>query len=408
MEHLLSPELLKITESISDAGGHCFLVGGFVRDALLDIQSKDVDIEVFGLSLDKIQAALPKSAHAEAVGVQFGVLKIRLHDGQEVDISIPRRDSKVGVGHTGFLMEFDSSMTTREASQRRDFTFNSIMFDMETKRFVDHHGGAPDLQMDKIRHTSSAFSEDPLRVLRAFQFAARFNFHVASETLELCKSLLPEFETLSKERIWAEWEKIGRRGTHFRHCFNAIRDSGWDSKFPGLSERSVERFNIAAAACVPEGITGERRLVVVLAALVDSIDAWKREEFLRSINAPREICNQIRKLITHQSIGAKNAEVQARQLARQLAPMTIRDATCFGGVSGEVRIAARLAKVFNGPETPFVTGSDIIARGVQPSPIFKPILHRSVELQDLRLLLTREEALAWLDTELSKPVELET
>jgi tRNA nucleotidyltransferase (CCA-adding enzyme) len=151
-----------------------YLVGGCVRDALLGLPQKDFDIEVFGVSYEQLAGALAHWGKTDLVGRSFGVVKLTLSRGAIHDFTIPRRDSKVAPGHKGFEITFDPNIGPRDAAARRDFTINAMMFDPRKSEMLDFFGGASDLRNKTLRHTTEAFSEDPLRVLRGMQFAARF------------------------------------------------------------------------------------------------------------------------------------------------------------------------------------------------------------------------------------------
>jgi tRNA nucleotidyltransferase (CCA-adding enzyme) len=152
------------------AGGRPFFMGGCVRDALLGIGSKDFDIEVFGLSVAQIQKALSARFEIISVGAAFGVIKLK---DFPVDVSVPRRENRVGAGHRDFEVFVDSTLTPKEAAERRDFTINAIGWNDANGELLDFYEGERDLKAGVIRHVSAKFAEDPLRVLRAMQFAAR-------------------------------------------------------------------------------------------------------------------------------------------------------------------------------------------------------------------------------------------
>ena len=195
--------LENITQAIISAGGKPILVGGCVRDRLMGVRSKDFDIEVYGLSLEKLEAVLNKLGPVYAVGKSFGVFKLF-----NFDISLPRTENKQGQGHKGFVVQSDSNLTFENASKRRDFTINSMGIDLATQELLDPNGGQKDLKSRTLRHVSDAFDEDPLRVLRACQFAARLEFKIHPETLKKCRSLEPELRTLPKERVGEEFKKL--------------------------------------------------------------------------------------------------------------------------------------------------------------------------------------------------------
>lgn len=218
-------------EKLKALGGRALFVGGCVRDALRGETPKDFDIEIYGIPATQIEALLSAlKIRYNTAGRSFGVFKI--HD-VPVDIALPRRESKSGRGHTGFVVEGDPSMSLEEAAARRDFTVNAIYYDPLSDTILDPFNGRDDLEKKILRHTSPAFSEDPLRVLRAMQFLARFRFEIAPETLELCKKIEPE--GLSRERIFDEWKKLFTKGEKPSRGLNFLRDCGWLKYFPELA-----------------------------------------------------------------------------------------------------------------------------------------------------------------------------
>jgi tRNA nucleotidyltransferase (CCA-adding enzyme) len=188
---------------ILEAGGRALLVGGCVRDELMGNPIKDWDLEVYGLEPARLRDVLDRFGPVNAVGEAFTVYKL----GHDIDVSIPRRERKSGRGHRAFVIEGDPSMTTVEASRRRDFTINAILQDPITSELIDHFAGVKDLERHLIRAVSlDTFAEDSLRVLRAAQFASRFGFDIDLETVELCKSI--DLSDLPSERVWGEIEKL--------------------------------------------------------------------------------------------------------------------------------------------------------------------------------------------------------
>jgi tRNA nucleotidyltransferase (CCA-adding enzyme) len=198
------PLVLAICKSVRDAGGRAYLVGGLVRDRLMGSTdpARDFDLEVYGLDGAALRTLLEKFGRVNAVGEAFTVYKVG-----DIDVSIPRRDSKTGKGHKGFTVTGDPAMTVEEAARRRDFTINAMMCDPLTGDIVDPHGGQKDLKAKLLRAVDPAtFIEDSLRVLRGMQFAARFEFTIDPATVTLCRSIA--LDDLPSERIWGEFEKL--------------------------------------------------------------------------------------------------------------------------------------------------------------------------------------------------------
>ena len=179
-------KVFEIARAIKRAGGRAILVGGCVRDQLLDIPVKDYDLEIYGLTAEQLRSAITGICEVEPVGMSFGVLKVRHFD---IDIALPRKDNKTGRGHRGFLVEIDPEMDFASAASRRDFTVNAIMCDAMTGEIIDPFNGRNDLKKKILRHVSSAFVEDPLRVLRGMQFISRFGLTAEKETVQLCSAL---------------------------------------------------------------------------------------------------------------------------------------------------------------------------------------------------------------------------
>jgi len=219
----------EVAELVKFAGGRALLVGGCVRDHLLGGTPKDFDIEVYGLSPDKLQQTLAQKFDLDLVGVSFGVIKLHGHD---IDVALPRRETKLGEGHRAFGMEYDPALPIEEASARRDFTVNAIYMDPLSGEIIDPWNGRDDLAKKILRHVSDHFREDPLRVLRGMQFVARFDLTAAPETIEVCRSMTPE--GLAPERLMGEWSKLLLQGKKISKGLNFLRAVGWVKYYPEL------------------------------------------------------------------------------------------------------------------------------------------------------------------------------
>ena len=196
-------KVLNLSETIRDAGGRALLVGGCVRDELMEKQPKDWDLEVYGVEPARLRELLDRFGTVNVVGEAFTVYKL----GSDLDVSLPRRERKTGRGHRAFVIEGDPSMTIEEGARRRDFTINAILQDPLTGEIVDPFQGRDDLKKKVLRAVASeTFGEDSLRVLRAAQFAARFEFEIEAQTVALCREI--DLSDLPSERIWGEMEKL--------------------------------------------------------------------------------------------------------------------------------------------------------------------------------------------------------
>ena len=193
----------QIAERVASLGGRVYFVGGHVRDHLLQKENKDIDIEVHGITPAQLEAILDELGERLSIGESFGIYGLR---GYSLDIAMPRKETLRGRGHRDFDIFVDPFIGTEGAARRRDFTINALMMDVLTGEIVDHYGGQADLNAGILRHVcDDSFGEDPLRVLRGAQFAARFGFKIAPETVELCSRM--DLSTLPKERILKELEK---------------------------------------------------------------------------------------------------------------------------------------------------------------------------------------------------------
>jgi tRNA nucleotidyltransferase (CCA-adding enzyme) len=258
-----------IVAAVRNAGGRALIVGGWVRDRLMGRASKDIDIEVFGLDADRLRDVLAAFGSVNTVGESFTVYKVR-----DVDVALPRTESKIGRGHKGFAVHGDPSLSPREAARRRDFTINAIAWDPLTDEYVDPFDGRGDIRRRLLKAVDLAtFGDDSLRVLRAIQFAARFEFELDADTATLC-SRIP-LDDLPAERIWGEIEKLLLQAPRPSLGFDlALRLGVIDRLFPELK---------ALVGCPqepewhPEGDVWVHTLMVIDQARA-RIDAFERPQ----------------------------------------------------------------------------------------------------------------------------------
>ena len=222
LEPRLLAAVLEIAALVKGSGGRALLVGGSVRDFLLGVKAvKDIDLEVYGLEPEKLQRVIGAKYAFDPCGLSFGVLKIRHY---EIDVSLPRRESKRGEGHRAFLIDSDPFLSIAEAASRRDFTVNAMYYDPLAEVFEDPYGGVDDLRRRILRHVSPKFVEDPLRVLRGMQFVARFDLTPAPETIAICRTM--EIEGLAPERLMEEWSKLLTKGCQIGKGLEFLRATG--------------------------------------------------------------------------------------------------------------------------------------------------------------------------------------
>ena len=235
----VNPQLLSllqpILQELNDNDQTPIIVGGAIRDAILGKKPKDIDIEIYNISMEDLQSILNKYGKVDEVGKAFGILKFIPYEkgttnltdiAEPFDFSIPRRENKTGIGYKGFTTEFDTTITIKEAASRRDFTWNSLGYNPITNTLYDYYGGVKDLQNGIIRATSEKFAEDPLRILRAMQFQARTGHSIAPETYALMKEILSrkEFDHLVSDELYAAFlkEKVRLTAEYKKHVDNNL------------------------------------------------------------------------------------------------------------------------------------------------------------------------------------------
>lgn len=223
----------EIAERVSASGGRAFYVGGFVRDRLMGVESKDIDIEVHGIDVKSLREILSSSGEILEMGESFGIFSLK---GTDIDVAMPRCERATGKGHKDFDVSVDPFIGTEKAALRRDFTVNALMEDVLTGEIIDHFDGLSDLKSKVLRHVNDiSFPEDPLRVLRLAQFSARFGFSVHESTIKLCRKI--DLSSLSRERIEGEMKKALLKAPMPSVFFEVLKEvNGLDFWFPEIKQ----------------------------------------------------------------------------------------------------------------------------------------------------------------------------
>ena len=224
-----------LASKVKEKGGRAFYVGGYVRDLLLNIPNKDIDIEVHGIAEKDLVAILNEIGEVDYYGRSFGIYALRHED---IEVALPRSEKVLGTGHRDFEISVDPDMGYKNAALRRDFTINALMMDVLSHEILDYFNGTDDLNKGIIRHVNDvSFVEDPLRVYRAAQFASRFGFKIDERTVELCKGI--DTFVLSRERIEEELKKAllkAERAEIFFECLKEMNQK--DVWFKGVNNLS--------------------------------------------------------------------------------------------------------------------------------------------------------------------------
>jgi len=439
----LREALARVVEDVRGAGGRALVVGGCVRDAALGRSPADLDVEVYGIEAERLVALLARRFGVDLVGRAFGVLKLR---GIAIDVSLPRRESKQGSGHRGFAIHSDPRLSPEQAAARRDFTINAIALDPTSGEVIDPFGGLRDLAARVLRHTTLHFGEDPLRVLRGMQFAARFELEPAPETLALCREIEPE--GLARERIFGEFQKLILQGVRPSLGLRFLRESGWLAHFPELAalvdcpqdpewhpEGDVFVHTLHCMDAYAAEREGDARedLIVGLAVLCHDLgkpattaksgagrivshrhepDGEARaREFLARLTEERELVDAVLPLVAahlapFQLYRDRAGDAAVRRLARRVGRIDRlvrvaradargrppRDAARFEAGEWLLERARALAVERSEPEA-LVRGRDLIELGLAPGPSFTPLLEACYEAQLEGQIGSREEGL---------------
>ena len=385
----------KIAKKVDEKGGYTYFVGGYVRDKMLGLENKDIDIEVHNISIDDLRDILKSLGTLKEFGKSFGVFQL---DGYGLDISLPRAEVSTGDKHTDFTVEISPRIGLEAAASRRDFTINAMMEDVLTGFVLDFFGGIKDIEEKVIRHVSSkTFIEDPLRVFRACQFAARFGFYIAPQTRCLCGGM--DLKSLPKERVFEELKKAllksEKPSIFFREYLTITRsrENYWFTfldtfqKNSTLSEFSVTLDN-AAQNIESVETPLEFMLTASIMKLVDSpMDKLNSvEKALKKITNDSKIIKyvlrQVRALSWLDEIELYKATFYEINEMLSKSPCK-KDFALLKCCDSENRVSfkdnlnyleGKIAIFEELMKKPHVTGDDLIAAGLQPSKNFSSLL----------------------------------
>lgn len=448
----LSSSIIKLCDTLIDSGARPIIVGGYVRDFFMNRESKDIDIEVYNISsLEALKSSLELFGSVHEVGKSFGVLKIHL-DGYDFDISLPRTEIKTAKGHKGFHIQTNGYLDFVTAARRRDFTMNAIGYDVVTSSLIDPYNGHEDIANKIIRHVNDeSFVEDPLRVLRAAQFAARFDFKLDANTLKLCQNMVEEkmLDELPKERVFEEYKKLLLKANKPSLGFELLDKLG--ALFPELKalqgvvqderyhpEGDVWIHTMMSLDVMAELKTGDnkRDLMLLLAVLChdlgkaeateiieDKVRAIGHESILEPtisllnrLSNEKELHEEIQALVqTHlmpsQLYKQSSKDSAIRRLSTRVNIenlVILARADHFGRTTEEAKTReypagewllkkAQELNVQNEKPKALLQGRDLINRGMEAGPDFKKVLDDAYEAQLEGEFYTHKEALIWLE-----------
>ena len=428
-----------IAEKVASEGGRAFYVGGLVRDHILGRENKDVDIEIHGITPEKLEEILETFGEVTKTGMSFGVFGLKKY---EIDIAMPRKEKAVGRGHRDFEIDVDPFIGYEKAALRRDFTMNAMMEDVLTGEILDFFGGREDMKKHLIRHVNDVtYQEDALRVLRAAQFAARFQFEIADETRELSRTM--SLTDLAPERIFGELHKALLKAREPSIFFEEMRHMGHLSLwFPelealiGVPQSPVHHpegdvwthtmmvldaaAELRSGASYPEGfmmsaLTHDFGKAVSTAAEGQKISAIGHEktgveltrQFLRRISnenkMERYVLNMVElhmkpNMLASDRAGQKSTSKMFDQSVCPGDLLLLAKADHLGKGNAEdyspteAFLQDRLSYFEELMSRPFVQGRDLVEAGIQPGPDFSEALAYS---HKMRLAgVQKKEALA--------------
>ena len=444
----------KLAKKIKSHSGRAVFVGGIVRDELLNRQSKDIDIEIFGLdSYQQLKEIAQEFGVVNEVGKAFSVLKLKINTSIEIDLSFPRKESKIGPGHKGFKIVSDQKLSFKQAANRRDFTINAISKDILTSEIIDPFNGVEDLKNKRLVHVSSQFSEDPLRVFRAAQFMARFNLDVSSKTKLLCQKM--PINELPKERVFEEIKKLLLKANKPSIGFEFLRDINALSYFEPLKtligtpqdpiwhpegDVWIHTMMVLDEMAKLKTLDDKQDIIFMLAALchdlgkpltTKKIDGrWKShgheaagkeptKKFLMCLTEDKSIINQVVPLVCHHMKPSmlfesdKKTKVSDAAIRRLSTKVSIQDlvrlstADNLGRQKEDTQLSnysagqwllerAQKLEVHKNAPVCLLQGKDLLKLGFKPGKILGEILKSVYEKQLEGDFTTKEDAISWV------------
>ncbi|WP_457743598.1 CCA tRNA nucleotidyltransferase [Sulfurimonas sp.] len=390
------------------------IVGGYIRDFILNIESNDIDIELYNVaSLQDVEKILKQFGNVNNVGKSFGVCKLQ-YENLDLDFSLPRIDSKISQGHLGFTIKVDPSLDFKSATSRRDFTINAIGYDIKNNKLLDPFYGVEDLKNKKLKAVDiNKFDEDPLRVMRAVMFASRFEFDLYDALFCKCKKMMNEnvLLELPPQRIFQEIKKLLLKskkpsygflllkkidGFHFFNEFNSLKEEEYYDIIYSLD--CFKSYNLCDKK---ESIT------IMLALLLSKFSTKQIESFLSKLTNSKKIFTDI---MTYVQTQFNLAQLDNYNLYKLSTRVNIEiysyylNAVNHNKKNKDVKILLKKAhelNILNKKREPLLEGKDLINFNLKPSKLFSKILEDAYDAQLKEKFKDKKEALAWLKQYLS-------
>lgn len=379
---------VQIARKVNEIGGTTYFVGGYVRDSLLGIPNKDIDIEIHNVTPYILENILKElgDVQSRTVGNNFGIYNI---DGYDLDIALPRKETAIGKGHKDFRIDVDAYLPLKDSARRRDFTINALMKNVLTGEIKDYFGGLDDLNNGIIRHIDDkTFIEDSLRVLRACQFAARFGFTIAPETICLCKTM--DLSTLPKERIAGELSKALLKADKPSVFFDSLYECEQTEWFKEVYALKSIKQN---SEYHPEGDAYNHTMYVLDEAADFKYIIYNNKEYTKYV------CNMVELHMKPHMCFYNKSKVKTTNLMfdKSVAPEDLIHLTWCDSIGHDMLkldnntfnkflnktweendyLINRLIEYKDRIKQPHITAADLIELGLKPSPLFKIILDKA-------------------------------
>lgn len=376
------------------------IVGGFVRDSFLGLESKDIDIELYNIpSLEEVEKNLKQFGKVNSVGKSFGVVKL-LYKGLDLDFSLPRVENKDAKGHKGFTITITASLTFKEAAHRRDFTINTIGYDILNKKILDPYNGIYDLQKRVLKAVDlQKFGEDPLRVLRAVYFTTKFDLHIQQDLFLLCQDMIDKdiLNELPKERIFEELKKILFKTQKPSKAFvllQKIHGFSFFTEFQTISHQKIQES-------LDRVDRSKKEITLLFALLIANFSKKEQSSFLLRITNNKTLIEKILHLNTIHFDLKVQSDYKIYKLAQKINIkyfcdyLLAYDPTKKEDIKRLQRRAEEL-QVLEKSLEPLVRGKDLISLGLKPSKEFSKILNLAYEKQIKNEFKTKTDAIEWI------------
>lgn len=390
--------LNKIFQKLSKHNIKPIIVGGFVRDSILNIDSKDIDIELYGIThLADIEKILAEFGDVNSVGKSFGVSKLKF-ENLEIDFSLPRTEKKISEGHKGFEVTTSANIDFKTASKRRDFTLNSMGYDIVEKKLLDPYNGIKDLENKTLEYVNKkTFIEDPLRVLRAVQFSARFDFRLSDNLFTLCKMMIDNnmLKELSSQRVFEEMKKLllqAQKPSIGLKLLNALGTQDFFIEFENLEAIDrLSQFHIKDK---------KSKLALFLTLLLYKLSYSHQKAFILKLSSEKKLLQKVVALSKNNfKENMSNSELYKLALNVNIEELLFLHYALYPHnkkLYQEIQKRVITLNILNKKLVPFIQGRDLVKMGLKPSPKFSKILEEVYDAQMNELFCDYREAINYL------------